>query len=77
MPVDSYHHEIIKAKTADITNSAGKGDAASSQAAAFLENFVEKDVKWAHIDIAGTSNIDSDATGYGSRLLVEYIKSSV
>jgi leucyl aminopeptidase len=36
MPVDSYHHNIIKPKTADLTNSAGKPDAASSQAAAFL-----------------------------------------
>lgn len=25
----------------------------ASKAAAFLENFVEKGVKWAHIDIAG------------------------
>ena len=25
----------------------------ASIAAAFLQNFVEKDVKWAHIDIAG------------------------
>jgi leucyl aminopeptidase len=36
MPVDEYHHDLIKAKHADITNSAGKSDAASSQAAAFL-----------------------------------------
>ncbi len=77
MPVDSYHHEIIKPKTADLTNSAGKPDAGSSQAAAFLQNFVEKDVKWAHLDIAGTSNTNSDATGYGARLLVEYLKRSI
>lgn len=36
LPVDEYHHEIIKTKHADITNSPGKIDAASSQAAAFL-----------------------------------------
>lgn len=77
MPVDSHHHDIIKAKTADISNAPGKGQASSSQAAAFLQNFVEKGVKWAHIDIAGTSNIDSIATGYGARLLVEYLKKSV
>jgi leucyl aminopeptidase len=32
-------------------NSSKYGGAC--KAAAFLENFVEKDVKWAHIDIAG------------------------
>lgn len=36
MPVDSYHHDIVKPKTADLSNSPGKPDAASSQAAAFL-----------------------------------------
>lgn len=36
MPVDSYHHEIVKAKTADISNAPGKPEASSSQAAAFL-----------------------------------------
>jgi leucyl aminopeptidase len=36
MPVDTYHHDMIKPKTADLTNSPGKGDAGSSQAAAFL-----------------------------------------
>ena len=75
--MDSHHHDIVKAKTADISNSPGKGEASSSQAAAFLENFVETGVEWAHIDIAGTSNIDSIATGYGARLLVEYLKQSV
>jgi len=77
MPADSYHLDIIKPKTADLTNSAGKPDAASCQAAAFLQSFVEKGVKWAHVDIAGTSCNNSDATGYGARLLVQYLKSSV
>ena len=38
----------------------------SCSAAAFLENFVEKDVKWAHIDIAGAGmGSFSSATGFG------------
>jgi leucyl aminopeptidase len=44
MPIDEYHEDLIKAKQADITNSSGKGDGSSCQAAAFLKNFVEKDV---------------------------------
>lgn len=55
MPVDDYHSDLIKGKHADITNSAGKSEAGSSQAAAFLQNFVEKEVEWVHLDIAGTA----------------------
>ena len=36
-----YHHDLIKHKFADTTNSSGKTEAGSSQAAAFLQNFVE------------------------------------
>jgi leucyl aminopeptidase len=36
MPVDSYHHDMIKPKTADLTNASFKPDAGSCQAAAFL-----------------------------------------
>jgi leucyl aminopeptidase len=44
MPVDEYHEELIKAKYADITNSSGKSDGSSCQAAAFLKQFVEAGV---------------------------------
>lgn len=63
----------MKTKHADVTNSPGKIDAASSQAGAFLEKFVEKGVNWAHLDIAGASKDDSEATGYGARLLLSYL----
>ena len=53
MPLVDYHRELVKHKFADITNSSGKTEAGSSQAAAFLENFVEKGVKWIHLDVAG------------------------
>lgn len=36
MPVDSHHHDIVKAKTADLSNAPGKPEASSCQAAAFL-----------------------------------------
>lgn len=77
MPVDEYHHDLIKAKHADITNSPGKSEAGSCQAAAFLQKFVEKDVEWVHLDIAGTSMTESSATGYGSKLLVHYLKNCI
>jgi leucyl aminopeptidase len=36
LPVVDYHRELIKPKSADLTNSSGKTEAGSSQAAAFL-----------------------------------------
>lgn len=75
MPIDDYHRDIIKHKEADITNlPARSGEGGSSQAGAFLEHFVEKGTKWIHLDIAGTSIVGSEATGYGARLLLEYAR---
>ena len=52
----------------------------ASAAGMFLQKFVSKDVKWAHIDIAGTAFLDkpqkefiSGATGVGVRTLLNYI----
>ena len=44
MPLDEYHEDLVKGKQADITNSSGKAEGSSCQAAAFLKNFVEKGV---------------------------------
>ena len=38
---------------------------------------MEKDVEWIHLDIAGTSNIGSEATGYGSKSLINYVKNCI
>lgn len=54
MPLTDYHVKDMKGTYADLSNiSAGKG-AGSATAAAFLEQFVSKDIPWAHFDIAGT-----------------------
>lgn len=74
MPIDEYHEELIKPKSADITNSPGKSEGSSSQAAAFLKNFVEPGVNWAHLDIAGVAGSEA-STGYGAKLLLHYLKS--
>lgn len=36
MPVEDYHRELVRPPYADLTNSSGKTEAHSSQAAAFL-----------------------------------------
>lgn len=54
MPLCDFHVQDMKGTYADLSNiSAGKG-AGSATAAAFLEQFVEDGIPWAHFDIAGT-----------------------
>lgn len=54
MPLTDFHVADMKGTFADLSNiSAGKG-AGSATAAAFLEQFVEEGIPWAHFDIAGT-----------------------
>ena len=74
MPLEDYHRDLVKHKFADITNSSGKTEAGSSQAAAFLENFVEEGVEWLHLDVAGMAMIPTEGTGYGARLLTQYAR---
>lgn len=50
----------MKGTHSDLTNSGKSRYGGASTAAAFLENFVEKDVNWAHIDIAGPAESKSD-----------------
>lgn len=52
LPCNEYHTKLITPKYCDLTNSSGKTEAGSSQAAAFLKSFVEEGTKWVHFDIA-------------------------
>ena len=55
MPLVDFHLDDMKGAFADLSNiSAGKG-AGSATAAAYLEQFVEDGIPWAHFDIAGTA----------------------
>ena len=57
---------------ADMKNLGSRG-AGSITAAAFLARFT-KGMRWAHLDIAGTSDIDGKtATGRPVPLLVQYV----
>ena len=54
MPLTDFHVKDMKGTFADLSNiSSGKG-AGSATAAAFLEQFVDEGIPWAHFDIAGT-----------------------
>jgi len=56
MPISSGYRKLIKSEVADIKNTGGKL-AGACTAAAFIEEFIEKDTKWIHLDIAGTANL--------------------
>lgn len=84
MPMFDEYAELIKSDFADIknvvSNTPGSG-AGVITAAKFLENFIQPSTKWAHIDIAGTSWMEIEkgykpkgATGFGVRLLTEFLK---
>lgn len=50
LPLWDGYDEMLKADTADITNSPSGGFAGSITAALFLRRFVPKDIAWAHFD---------------------------
>ena len=73
LPLDDDFLKYLDSNSADIKNSSGKRLAGSSTAACFLNAFVEKGVKWVHLDIAGTAGEDA-ATGAMIKSLVEIVK---
>ncbi|HEX5136812.1 MAG TPA: leucyl aminopeptidase [Planctomycetota bacterium] len=79
MPLFPRYTEMMRSNYADLKNAGGRYGGACT-AAAFLKEFVAS-VPWAHLDIAGTAWTDKDqewnrvgATGYGVRLLWEFLK---
>lgn len=80
LPMDQEYRDMMKSPIADILNSNPNRKAHPIQGAAFLSYFVEPNVPWAHIDIAGVHAVDSDngpfvkgPTGWGVRLLADLL----
>ena len=80
MPMQDSYKSGIKSSIADLQNT-GPRPGGSITAALFLKEFVNSNIPWAHIDIAGTCWTEKDkditpkgATGYGVRTLVNWIK---
>ena len=55
LPIFPEYEDDVKSKIADIKNMGGEKGAGSQKAGAFLKYFIRKNVKWMHIDIAGTA----------------------
>jgi leucyl aminopeptidase len=80
LPMVQEHHKAMESQVADLKN-IGPREAGMSTAAAFLAAFVNEQVPWAHLDIAGTVWTDKTgplgpkgATGYGARLLARAVQ---
>lgn len=83
MPLIDDYTDSLESDVADLNHAADKHDysAGSVTAALYLEHFVG-DRRWVHLDIAGTARSEADSgenpkggTGYGVRLLVDWILS--
>ncbi len=55
MPLTDFHAGDMKGEYADLSNTSNSKGAGSATAAAFLEQFVDSEIPWAHFDIAGTA----------------------
>ncbi len=79
LPMFEEYNKGLESQTADTKNSATRWGGASV-AALFLKNFVDYPA-WAHVDMAGMESdikdipyISKGATGYGVRLLAEFVR---
>jgi leucyl aminopeptidase len=82
-PLGEAYDRLIDSPIADMKN-VGPREAGSITAAQFIQRFVDDGVAWAHLDIAGMAwsdkakaTYDKGATGYGVRLLDQYIADTV
>lgn len=81
LPLAPEYEEHIKSKIADIKNVGNGRWAGATTAALFLKEFVQ-DTRWAHLDIAGPADTDSDkgflttgGVGFSVRTLTRFILS--
>jgi leucyl aminopeptidase len=79
LPMWDEYKKNLKSDIADVRNYGLTPLFGASEAAKFLEHFVEEHAAYAHLDIAGTAYIDSEysthksATAFGVRLLLDYL----
>ena len=79
LPMPAEYRRLLDSKIADMTNLGGRYGGAIT-AGMFLKEFVDSEIPWAHIDIAGPAFMDKPmgmrpygATGYPVRALVEWL----
>lgn len=84
LPLDDDYRAQVKSEFADVRNLGEGMQAGTIAGGAFLELFVPKNIPWAHIDIGGTAMRSKagpywpkHGSGWGVKLLVEYLRSLV
>ncbi len=82
LPMHAEYRDMMKSPVADILNSNPNRKAHPIQGAAFLSYFVEENVPWCHLDIAGVHVSEKNAgcwidgpTGWGVRTLANLVES--
>jgi len=82
LPLHDTFKRFMRSDVADLRNSSTAGKGGASFAGRFLQEFAGEG-PWAHLDIAGTSDVETTrgdyfgkgGTGFGVRLLVELAES--
>ena len=81
LPLEKSYQHLIKSHIADVKNISGGRYGGAITAALFLNEFTGE-IPWVHLDIAGPAFAEKDTplapaggTGYGVRLLLNYLKS--
>lgn len=83
LPLASEYASLVKSDIADLKNISSSRYGGAITAGLFLQNFVDKNIPWAHMDIAGPAFAERDTvpymprggTGYAVRMLLQYLKS--
>jgi leucyl aminopeptidase len=80
LPMDEEYVNMMKGDDADLKNSGGR-EGHCILGGVFIQNFIQPEVPWAHLDIAGTAETNKEmpyspkgATGFGIRLLIDYLQ---
>ena len=84
LPMWDDFNELITSDVADVANLGKTRWGGAITAAKFLEHFVDKNIPWTHLDIAGPAVNNSSRsytkkymTGFGVRLLFDYLSHKV
>lgn len=84
LPMWDDYNKLIDSNVADVANLGKTRWAGAITAAKFLEHFVDKNIPWTHLDIAGPAMYNSSRsytkkymTGFGVRLLFDYLSKKV
>jgi leucyl aminopeptidase len=80
LPLHANHFKQIESPIADIKNS-GAGNPGASVGAAVVATFIEKDLPWVHLDIAGVDWLEADidvapkgSQGWGVRFMDQLVR---